>query len=475
MSVQTERPAPLTTLDGQSWAGRRVLVEGLARSGLAAARLLLKAGAVPLLHDLRPREELNGELDDLAAQGCQLRLSTDPLPLLDEAEVLVISPGVAIDAPLVLRAKEKGIPVMGELELAARFAPGQLLALTGTNGKTTTVSLLGDMLRKAGRIAHVCGNVGYPLSAAALAAKAEDCLVTEVSSFQLESVDQFHPHIAGILNITPDHLNRHGSLAHYAALKARVFENQTKVDFAVLNHDDPALRAMVQGLQAQLLWFSRQTEPSNGCFVREGQIIFRQGGEEQLICRVDEVRLPGSHNLENVLAAVCFACLLHVPAAVIRFALRSFAGVEHRIEFVRELDGVRYINDSKGTNPDASIKAIQAMNGPTVLIAGGFDKQVSFDTLARAAADGGMIRGALLFGQTAALIDRALEDAGFEATVRYRTLDEAVAASQSLAEPGWNVLFSPACASFDQYKDYEERGRAFKALVHGLESRGERP
>lgn len=468
MSMQSQTKEILKSLDGMSWLGRRVLIEGLARSGIAAAQLLLAAGARPILHDLKAREELAPEIDDLLAQGCELHLQTDPVKLLDHIDLLVISPGVPMDVPLVQEAQRRGIPWMGEMELGSRFARGSLFALTGTNGKTTTVSLLGDILRKAGRIAHVCGNVGYPLSAAALVSRPEDVLVAEVSSFQLESVSTLHPEIAAVLNITADHLNRHGNMAQYKALKARIFENQTEVDFAILNHDDPSLRSMAEGLKAKLLWFSRHQELPQGCFVRDGNILFRLEGQEQLIGPVSEIKLPGSHNLENVLAAVCFACLATVPPAVIRFALRSFAGVEHRIEFVRELQGVRYINDSKGTNPDASIKAIQAMSAPTVLIAGGFDKQVSFEAFAAAVRDSGLIRHVVLFGQTAELMAQALRQDGYETLNTCQTLEEALLTGRALAEPGWNLLFSPACASFDQFKDYEHRGLVFKHLVTDL-------
>ncbi|MHC1785518.1 MAG: UDP-N-acetylmuramoyl-L-alanine--D-glutamate ligase [Christensenellales bacterium] len=468
MITQSARQGPLLTYAGESWEGKRVLVVGLARSGLAAARLLLAAGAKPILHDLKRAEDLGAELAPLAENGCELCLGVDPLPLLDSADMLVISPGVPIDSPIISAARSRDLLWMGEMEMASRFARGHLYAVTGTNGKTTTVSLLGDIFKKSGRIAHVCGNVGYPLSSAVLSAAQDDTLVTEVSSFQLESVEHFHPHIAAILNLTPDHLNRHGNMENYARLKRRIFENQTEDDYGVFNRDDPALRSMAEGLRCRILWFSRAEEVKQGAFVRGGRVVFRMSGEEQDMGSVSQIKLPGAHNLENVLAAVCIAGLAKVPPAVIRYSLRSFAGVEHRIEFVRELQGVRYINDSKGTNPDASIKAIEAMSAPTVLLAGGYDKKVSFSSLARAIAASGRIRHVVLFGQTAKLIESALlkEDFGMLSTCA--TLDEALHQARERIEPGWNVLFSPACASFDQYTDYEQRGRHFKELVRAL-------
>lgn len=463
-----ERQEVLIPLRGEAWKDKRVLVVGLARSGLAAARLLLRAGAVPLLYDQKPQEKPAEELQALLEGGCTLCAAEDPLTLLQTVDSVVISPGVSIDAPLVLAAKERGIPLIGELELASRFARGKIIAVTGTNGKTTTVSLLGEILRNAGKEVQVAGNIGFPLSAAVLNAGEETLFVTEVSSFQLESVDGFHPHIAAILNLTPDHLNRHGSMAQYLALKERVFACQDGADWALLNRDCQALEHAGEMLRARKAWFSRREEVSQGAYLKEGQLWLAFRGERQLICDAGEVAIPGDHNLENALAASAMAGMMDIPPAVIRHSLRSFAGVEHRIEFVREISGIRFINDSKGTNPDASIRAVQAMQAPTILLAGGFDKQVGFDSFARAIAENRMIRHVILYGQTAPQIADALKAQGYEAYSFTKDMLSATDKARGMAEPGYNILLSPACASFDQFSDYEERGRIFKAHVASM-------
>ena len=468
MSTLFAQHARLQAVDGCPWEGKSVLVAGLARSGLAAAELLLRAGAKPLLYDQKAQGELGPQLISLLERGCTLHVEVDPLPLLLHADVVVISPGIPLDAPLVKSAKAEGVPWMGELELASRFAQGRLYAVTGTNGKTTTVSLLGDIFKQSGKIAFVCGNIGYPLSSAVLTSQADDVLITEVSSFQLESTNSFHPHIAAVLNVTPDHLNRHGSMTNYAQLKRNIFANQNGSDHAVLNYDDAIVRSMADGLRAHVVWFSGKESLLEGAYLRENNICLHLQDKEQVICCVQDVRIPGRHNLENVLAAVAIAGLAEVPPTVIRHALVSFAGVEHRIEFVRELEGVRYINDSKGTNPDATIKALEAMTAATVLLAGGFDKQVSFEQLAQSITQNELIRQVVLYGQTAELIAQALQNVGFAAYQVTRSLEEAFLLTRSLAEPGYNVLLSPACASFDQFSDYEQRGRRFKELVRAM-------
>ncbi|MBQ7455917.1 MAG: UDP-N-acetylmuramoyl-L-alanine--D-glutamate ligase [Clostridia bacterium] len=342
--------------DRTVWQGKRVLVLGMARSGVAVAQLLCKYGATPLLNDRKTAKELGDALAPLRELPCEWHLGEEPIGLLDGCDVLLISPGVAIDSPIVLAAKEKGIPVTGELEVASQLADGLLVALTGTNGKTTTVSLLGEIFRAAGKLAFVAGNIGYPLSAAAMESQPDDVLVAEVSSFQLETTDSFHPRVAAVLNVTEDHLNRHYTMENYCAVKRHIFERQCSRDTAVLNLDDAYCRAMAEGLRANVAWFSRTQPVENGACVADGKIVLRWKGEEKAICGVDEVYIPGPHNLENALAAAMMAYAAGVPAPVIRHALRTFRGVEHRIEFVRELDGVKWFNDSKGTNVDSTIR-----------------------------------------------------------------------------------------------------------------------
>ena len=418
----------------ENWQGKRVLLLGMARSGIAVAQLLCRFGAVPLLNDRKTEQELGEALAPLRELPCEWHLGEDAEALLPQCDVLLISPGVPIDSPIVLKAREMNIPVTGELEVASQLCEGTLVALTGTNGKTTTVSLLGEIYRAMGKIAYVAGNIGYPLSAAAMLSKPEDMLVAEVSSFQLETTDTFHPRVA-----------------------------------AVLNYDDPACRAMAEGLRARVAWFSRTQEVPQGAFVREDKITIRWDGAEKAVCRTDEVYIPGPHNLENALAAAMMAYASGVPTAVIRHALRTFKGVEHRIELVRELDGVKWYNDSKGTNVDSTIKAVQTMRAPTVLVLGGSDKHVSFDALAREIIASGQIKCVVLCGATAPQIESALFAAGYTAIEHAEKYPEMVALCRRLAAPGGNVLLSPACASFDQFSDYEQRGRIFKQLVNELQ------
>ena len=451
-----------------AWQGKRVLIVGMARSGIAAAQLLHKAGAVVTVNDGKAEDTFGDKLDVLREMGLQFRLGENGLDALENQDVLVISPGVPIDAPIVKKAEMLRIPVLGEMEMAAGFLPCDMVAVTGTNGKTTTVSLLGAIFREAGKLCYVAGNIGYPLSSAAMLAKKEDVVVAEVSSFQLETTKSFHPLSAAVLNVTEDHLNRHGTMEVYTGLKKHIFDAQAQNDYAVLNYEDDACREMANELHSHVLYFSRLHEVPEGAFVRNGQIIFRLDGEEKTICRADEVKIPGPHNLENALAATAIAASRGVPGAVIRHALRTFAGVEHRIEFTRELDGVRYINDSKGTNTDSTIKAVQSMLAPTVIILGGYDKHVSFAPLAQEIEKTPLISHCVLIGETAGQIEKALQDEGYTAITHAKTLKEAVQLCHDMAKPGSNVLFSPSCASFDMFEDFEQRGRIFKQLVNQL-------
>ena len=450
------------------YADKKVLVVGMARSGVAAAQLLCKAGAYVIVNDNKTREELGDALAPLEALPIEWKLGMPTAEALAGAQVLVISPGIPDTAPFVKQAREAGIPVLGELELAYQLAPGEMVAVTGTNGKTTTVSLLGEIFRNAGRVAHVVGNIGYPYSQAAIDARDEDVFVCEVSSFQMETADTFHPKVAALLNITEDHLNRHGTMEVYTAMKMRMFRNQTAEDVAVFNADDPALEPLISHVNSQVMLFSRKREVESGAFVRDGQVMLRWKGQEKPVCGVEEIRIPGPHNLENALAAACVAFAMDVPAPVIRHSLRTFKGVEHRIEFVRELEGVRYINDSKGTNVDSTIKAVQTMQRPTAIILGGYDKHCDFTPLAREMLASPMIREAVLIGATADQIESTLRREGFAAIHRADTLKDAIDRCRALAADGWNVLLSPACASFDMFSDYEARGRIFKELVNEL-------
>ena len=451
-----------------NWEGKRVLVVGMARSGVAAAQLLRASGAYVTVNDSKSEEELGEQLSSLDGLRLERRFGCGAMDLLEGHDCLVISPGIPDTAPFVRKAKEMGLYVVGELELASQLSKGTLIAVSGTNGKTTTVSLLGEIFRNSGKVTHVVGNIGYPYSLAALVSKPDDIMVCEVSSFQMETADTFHPHVALLTNITEDHLNRHGTMAVYTEMKMRIFRNQTEEDFAIFNADDPALTPLTSQVKSRVLRFSRKTETEEGAFVRDGEVIIRLDGEEQSVCAAAEIRIPGAHNLENALGAVCAAAAMGVPIPVIRHSLKTFRGVKHRIESVRTLDGVEYINDSKGTNVDSTIKAVETMTRPTAIILGGYDKHTSFDPLSKVIVRSGMIREAVLIGETASQIEQSLKEAGFEAVHRAGSLREAVETCRKLAEDGWNVLLSPACASFDMFRDYEERGRKFKEIVHGL-------
>ena len=448
---------------------KKVLVVGMARSGVAAAQLLRACGADVTVNDSKSEAELGSQLKPLEGLQMERRFGCGAMELLDGMDCLVISPGIPDTAPFVVRAKEMGIYVIGELELAAQLSRGTLTAVSGTNGKTTTVSLLGEIFANSGRVTHVVGNIGYPFSLASLVSKPEDVIVCEVSSFQMETADTFHPHVALLTNITEDHLNRHGTMEVYTALKMRMFSNQTPEDYAVFNADDPGLNGLSRQVRSKVLKFSRKKEVREGAFVRDGQIMIRLDGTERRVCRADEIYIPGPHNLENALGAVCVAAAMKVPVPVIRHSLKTFRGVEHRIERVRELNGITYINDSKGTNVDSTIKAVQTMTDPTVIILGGYDKHTSFDPLSREIVNSPMIRKTVLIGETAGLIKTSLNRAGFHETENAQSLGDAVNKARASAGKGWNVLLSPACASFDMFKDYEERGRVFKEIVNELE------
>lgn len=448
---------------------KKILLVGMARSGIAAAELLRKHGAIPMLNDRKKEDAFGSDLDGLKAIGCEFRLGEDPVALLDEADALVISPGIPLQAPVVTAATEKGMPVMGELELAYSLLPGEMVAISGTNGKTTTTTLVGKIFENAGRVTHVAGNIGYPLSAVAMECRKEDISVVEVSSFQLETIHTFHPRVAALLNITEDHLNRHGTMQEYIRLKKRLFENQTAEDVAVLNMDDAELMKMVPDFKGQVAFFSRTQKVENGAFVEDGKIVWQWKGARRVICDADQILIPGPHNLENALAATAMTCAMGIPAPVIRHTLLSFTGVEHRIEKVRVFQGVTYINDSKGTNVDSTIKAVQSMKAPTVILLGGYDKHTDFMPLCREMVASDYIDQAVVLGETSRQIREQLEEAGFTKITKAYSMEDAVNKARSLAVSGGNVLLSPACASFDMFRDYEQRGEIFKQIVNNLQ------
>ncbi|MBR1821871.1 MAG: UDP-N-acetylmuramoyl-L-alanine--D-glutamate ligase [Clostridia bacterium] len=452
--------------------GKKAMVFGMARSGIAAAKLLLSRGAEVYICDARTEADFDGALDDLKAAGAHLLLGEQhPEALLDGMDALIVSPGIPVEHPAVVRAKALGIEVMGEIEYAYREATGLLLAITGTNGKTTTTTLLGEIFKNAGRRTFVVGNIGTPYSGAVAGMKPGDVTVCEISSFMMETSSKFHPAISAVLNISEDHLNRHGTMERYIALKERIFENSAEDDYVILNWDDPATRDMANRARCRVSWFSSRNEVPFGAFVRDGMIVYGTPQDSKPVCPAKEVYIPGEHNLKNALAATAMAMAAGIPAPVIRHTLKTFMGVEHRIEFVRELDGVRFINDSKGTNVDSTIQAVRAMDRPTVLILGGYDKHTDFTPLCEEIVKCPISR-IVLIGATAKQLEETLENVGYHAwTHAGYDFKKAIELAFAQANAGGNVLLSPSCASFDMFKDYEARGRIFKDIVNALEGK----
>ena len=384
---------------------------------------------------------------------------------METLDLVVMSPGVPTDLPVVLKMRDMGIPIWGEVELAYTDGKGDVLAITGTNGKTTTTALLGEIMKNYKESVFVVGNIGNPYTAAALEMREDSVAVAEMSSFQLETIHEFRPKVSAILNITPDHLNRHHTMEAYIKAKEDIAKNQTKEDTCVLNYEDEVTRKFGETVKANVLYFSSQRKLDRGIYLAGGNIIFKQD-EEILVCNVNELKLLGTHNYENVMAAVAMAAAYGTPMEIIRRTIKEFAGVEHRIEFVREKDGVAYYNDSKGTNPDAAIKGIQAMNRPTVLIGGGYDKDSEYEEWIQAF--DGKVKLLVLVGATKEKIAKAAERVGFVSYVMADSFEEAVEKCIEAAKSGDAVLLSPACASWGMFKNYEERGDKFKELVNCL-------
>ena len=445
---------------------KKVLVFGSGISGIGAGKLLEQVGASVVLYDGKEtldKEVLKAQLgDDTKAEIILGELSEEVMETLD---LVVMSPGVPTDLPVVLKMRDMGIPIWGEVELAYTYGKGDVLAITGTNGKTTTTALLGEIMKNYKESVFVVGNIGNPYTAAALEMREDSVAVAEMSSFQLETIHEFRPKVSAILNITPDHLNRHHTMEAYIKAKEDIAKNQTKEDTCVLNYEDEVTRKIGENVKANVLYFSSQRKLDRGIYLDDGNIILRQD-EEILVCNVNELKLLGTHNYENVMAAVAMAAAYRTPMEVIRMTIKEFAGVEHRIEFVREKDGVAYYNDSKGTNPDAAIKGIQAMNRPTVLIGGGYDKDSEYEEWIQAF--DGKVKLLVLVGATKEKIAEAAERVGFVSYVMADSFEEAVEKCIEAAEPGDAVLLSPACASWGMFKNYEERGDKFKELVNCL-------
>jgi UDP-N-acetylmuramoylalanine--D-glutamate ligase len=444
--------------------GKRVLVVGLGKSGVGSALFLKAKGARVTVSDAKSEEQLRGEIPALLDKGIAVEAGGHGERTFRQQDFIVVSPGVPVDQPMIVQAKQFGIPVIGEIELASRFLKGEVVAITGSNGKTTTTSLAGDVIAAGGKAALVGGNIGTP--AIELVPKSTDAswTVLEVSSFQLETIETFHARIAVVLNVTPDHLDRHHTFHAYWAAKKRIFENQTSEDFAVLNADDPECVRMAEGLTAKALWFSRKNEVKTGAFVRENKIYYRDASGEREIMPVAEMQLKGAHNVENVLAAVCIGVAAGCAPEQIRSAVKAFKAVEHRLEYVATVGGVQYYNDSKATNVDATIKALESFPANIHILLGGKDKGSDYTVLKPLLRE--RVKRVYTIGAAAEKIESHI--AGATEIVRAGTLESAVRRATELAQPGDVVLLAPACASFDQFTGYEQRGRVFKELVAGL-------
>ncbi len=448
---------------------QKVLVAGAGKSGIAAARLLLSMGGEVVLYDGNDRQDPEAIRQNFE-EDARLAIILGQLSRTDllGVELSIISPGIPLDAPFVKVLDDAGIPIWSEIQLAYLVARGNLVGITGTNGKTTTTALTGEIMKTFFHEVFVVGNIGIPYTQTALDTTDRSVTVAEVSSFQLETIMDFRPDVSAILNITPDHLNRHGTMEVYIEVKERVTENQTRDNWVVLNYDDPVLREFGERkeLKPKAFFFSSRQPLEEGMCMDGDKIIYAHGGRREEVVDIHELKILGRHNYENVMAAVAVSICMGVPMDCIRRALKAFEAVEHRIEFVLERAGVRYYNDSKGTNPDAAIQAIRAMPGPVVLIAGGYDKHSEYDEWVKEFGD--KVKYLVLIGETRDKIAECARSYGFNEIMYAEDMAEAVSVSAAYADAGDNVLLSPACASWGMFDNYEQRGNIFKECVRNL-------
>lgn len=445
--------------------GKKALVCGMARSGIAAAKLLNRLGARVTLQDMKKREEISADVLALEGEGIVLYTGANPDEIACAQDLIVLSPGIPCDLPFIAAAEKVGIEVISEVELAYRLTPCPITAITGTNGKTTTTTLTGEIMKTAYSGTAVVGNIGIPYSEEVGRLTEKDWVVAEISSFQMEKAKEFHPHISAVLNITPDHLNRHKTMDVYIAMKERVFAKQTAADFCILNHGDEICRKMADKTAAKVFFFDSSETLAEGIYLDGDAIEVRWGAINETLIHVDELQILGVHNYENVMAAAAMGICAGIALDTIRAVLKGFAGVAHRIEYVATVDGVDYYNDSKGTNVDASIRAVLAMKKPIVLIGGGYDKGSSFDEWTKLFP--GRVKHLVLIGVTAPKVRASAEKFGFTAISDCETFEEAVDLCREKAEDGDCVLLSPACASWGMFDNYEQRGDMFKEQVRG--------
>lgn len=445
------------------WRGKSILMVGAARSGIAVVQVLSSLGANMALYDDKPANKLSSDIENLNGISYDKFFGIKPTAI-NHFDAIIISPGVPLNTPLIVEAYKSGIPVLSEIEIAYLLTKSKIIAITGTNGKTTTTTLTWQIFKDAGRPVRIGGNIGNPLIIEAKHGKQNELLVAEVSSFQLETIASFKPTASAFLNFSPDHIDRHGSIENYQAAKMRILENQRLEDFVVLNYDDEMLRNLTIS-NTRKIYFSRHAE-TNGVFVRDGVIYSAFKNNFQSIIKVEEIKLPGTHNLENTLAAVTLALAFDISPETIANTLRTFAGVPHRLEFVAEIDGIRYINDSKGTNPDSTIKALEAYNRPIVLIAGGKNKGSDFHDLALKIKE--RVKHVVLVGLAAPEIANYLKAVNYRDISYVDNFTQSVNEARLHAENGDIVLLSPACTSWDMFTDFEQRGNLFKELVYQI-------
>lgn len=447
--------------------GKKVLLVGLAKTGVSTIKRLDKLGANIVVNDIKDKEQLKDILCELEnLNNVEYILGYHP-ENIDDIDMAIVSPGVPLDLPFIVKIKEEDIELIGEVELAYRLSNTPIfIGITGTNGKTTTTSLVGEIFKEAKCDTYIVGNIGNPVIDTVGVANEKSVLVTELSSFQLESIDTFKPKVSAILNFTEDHMNRHHTMENYIKAKSKIFMNQNSEDFCVLNYDDEKVRDLDEKIKAKKIFFSREKQIDGGIYLDENNNIVIDIDEKITLLNKSELSLPGNHNLENCMAAIGIAYVSKIDLEVIKKVLKSFASVTHRQEFVRSLNDIMFVNDSKGTNPDSTIKAIESYDRPIILIAGGKDKQSSFDELLETAK--GRVKSLVLLGETAPIIEKCAKEKGFENIYRVKDMKEAVNTSYEIAVKYDIVLLSPACASWDMYKSFEVRGDDFKDNVNNL-------
>lgn len=446
---------------------KKVLVIGTGLSGIAAAKLLIEKGSEVILYDSNKKLSKELIIDKLPENGeVEFIIGEWREELECKAELVILSPGVPTDLPYIVNMRRNNIPIWGEVELAYNYSKGKLVAITGTNGKTTTTALVGEIMKTFYESVFVVGNIGIPYTGVVSELKDDSVTVAEVSSFQLETIDNFKPDVSAILNITPDHLNRHHTMENYIKIKFDIAANQEDKEICVLNYEDEVLRSKAEMIKAKVVFFSSRRKLDNGVFLRNKKIFYGIAGQESFICSIDELQLLGTHNYENIMAGIAIGVGMGIPIECIKKAITSFKAVEHRIEYVTTKKGVKYYNDSKGTNTDAAIKGINAMVAPTLLIAGGYDKGSEYDEWIKAFDN--KVKYLVLLGDTKEKIAKTAKKYGFKNIIMVESLKEAVDTCAAKATVGDSVLLSPACASWGMFKNYEERGKMFKEYVNSI-------